>query len=391
MVSQPAATASTPASAHPNPFEWLLDAHTIAPDQRQVFGREPVHGRVTVVIPAYNAERFLEETVRSVWAQTLPADRIEIVLVDDGSKDGSYELALHLRQQSPVAMHVLTHPGGANRGVSATRNLALSHATGEFVALLDADDVYLPERLARGVEFMAAHPECRALCSLGDNVDEHGAVGIGVNGTATAGEYRALSPKLQPPFTFEQLWETYPVANSSLLMRRWAIAEAGGYAAEMAHQAEDLLLVLKLSLQAPIHCLDERLIRYRHHSSSYTTQYHANSFEAGMRLEVLYYLVHWMVVQRPEHRDRGIALFRRNYPLLLSRSHAGRQAVDALIAMASSEKGLDPQAFLAARQREAAELEALRSVVPAALRAARDARQEASRLREAQQELGARS
>jgi glycosyltransferase involved in cell wall biosynthesis/GT2 family glycosyltransferase len=364
-----------------NPFAWLLAAHTSTPTARSAFAHEPVAGRVSVVIPVFNTVRYLEHTVRSVWGQTLAADRIEIVVVDDGSSDGSYELALRLQAQSPVTMSVLTHHDRANRGVSATRNHAIAHATGEFIALLDADDVYLPTRLARGLEHMTAHPECGAVCSLGDNVDQDGTVMVGANGTSVAGDYRSLSPKLQPPFTFDQLWDTYPVANSSLLMRRTAMQYAGGYAAEMAHQAEDLLLVLKLSLQSPIHCLDEKLIQYRHHGASYTTQYHAHAFEAGVRLEVLYFLVHWMVVQRPEHRERGLALFRRNYPLLLSRSHAGRRAVDALVAMAASETGIDAQAFLAARQREVAELDALRTVVPTALREARDAREEVIRLR----------
>src|SRR5262245_28958013 len=77
-----------------------------------------VPGRCTVVIPAYNARHFLERAVRSVWAQSLPADRIELIVADDGSTDDTLALAKTLAIDSPVRMVVLTHDGGRNCGVS---------------------------------------------------------------------------------------------------------------------------------------------------------------------------------------------------------------------------------------------------------------------------------
>src|SRR5262245_14186758 len=75
-----------------------------------------VPGRVTVIIPAYNAAQFLERAVRSVWSQSVHAERIEIVVADDGSTDDTHALAVRLAAESPMRMQVLQHEGGINRG-----------------------------------------------------------------------------------------------------------------------------------------------------------------------------------------------------------------------------------------------------------------------------------
>ncbi len=274
-------------------------------------------GRISVIIPLYNGAAFLEQTLHSVWEQTLDPARIEIVLADDGSTDGSLELAQRLQAESPCAMQVLTHPDHANRGVSATRNLCLRHAQGQYIALLDADDQFLPRRLEASLAHFAAHPECDALGSFGINVDESGKPVTGYNGTSQAGNYRDLEADLDPPFTFEQLWVSYPIVNSSISLRRRAAGEVGGYPETMAHQAEDWFLMLLISLQSPIACIEESLMRYTHHPGSYTTLYHIHQFDKGARYEVLLHVVSWMS-RRPAYRERGMALFRKEYPLLAS-------------------------------------------------------------------------
>jgi GT2 family glycosyltransferase len=272
-----------------------------------------VPGRVSVIVPAFNAEPFLERAVRSVWAQTLAAARIEILIGDDGSTDGTRHLAHRLAAKSPSPMRVLTHDGGRNRGVAPTRQLAAREATGEFIALLDADDVFLPARLAATVRALAKDPDASAVCSLGRNVDEHGRRVVGHNGTKRAGEWRTLGHGLQPPFTFDQLWSVDPIANSSLTIRRSALERVGGFPALMAHQAEDWLLVLKLSLLAPIPCLERELMLYTHHTGAYTNAYHAQGWHEGARLEAFYHAAWWML-RTPEHAEAGARFFRREYP-----------------------------------------------------------------------------
>lgn len=274
---------------------------------------EAIAGRVSVIIPAYNAEAFLERAVRSVWTQTLPHDRIELLVVDDGSRDETRAIAHRLAAISPVPLRVLTHDGGRNRGVAPTRQLAAREATGEFIALLDADDAFLPARLAVTVKALEKDPTLAAVCSLGRNVDGQGRVVVGHNGTKRAGEWRTLGENLAPPFSFEQLWRVDPIANSSLTIRRRALEAVGGFPTLMAHQAEDWLLVLKLSLIASIPCIDRALILYTHHPGAYTHAYHSEGWREGSRLEVFYHLAWWML-RSPVHAEAGARFFRREYP-----------------------------------------------------------------------------
>jgi glycosyltransferase involved in cell wall biosynthesis len=324
-----------------------------------------VPGHVSVIIPAYNAEAFLERAVRSVWAQTYPADRIEILVGDDGSTDGTRALAGQLQAASPIRIRVLSHDGGRNRGVSATRQLAATEATGEFIALLDADDVFLPERLDATVTAITHDRKAAAVCSLGRNVDERGAAVTGYNGTKRAGEWRALDKGLTPPFTFDQLWRVDPIANSSLTIRRSALEQVGGFPTLMAHQAEDWVLVLKLSLIAPIACLDRELMLYTHHSAAYTSHYHSHGWHDGARLEAFYHTAWWML-RSAAHAEAGARFFRREYPRQIAEHHRLLPLLREYY-LAGGRPASGAGALGDHLQRLTGELEAMRRVVRATL------------------------
>ncbi len=112
---------------------------------------------VSVVVIFRDAARFLRDAFASLEAQTLA--RFEVLLVDDGSSDGSAALAEAQRAARPERYRCLTHPGGARRGTAASRNLGMRAARGTLVAFLDADDLYLPTRLASHAALLAAHPD----------------------------------------------------------------------------------------------------------------------------------------------------------------------------------------------------------------------------------------
>jgi len=128
------------------------------PDLRRFVSTSPL---VSVVAIFLNAERFLDEAVRSVIAQTYP--QWELLLVDDGSTDGSSAIARAWAEREPRRVRYLEHPGHQNRGMSESRNLGLQHARGEYLAMLDADDVWLPEKLARQVAILEANPAAALL------------------------------------------------------------------------------------------------------------------------------------------------------------------------------------------------------------------------------------
>jgi GT2 family glycosyltransferase len=113
---------------------------------------------VSVIVPAYNAERFLGRALRSVLAQTYP--HLELLVVDDGSADKTADV---IRSFTDTRIRHLSQP---NRGQGAARNLGIRASTGRYVTFLDADDVYLPQKVERQVEFLTAHPECEiAFCN----------------------------------------------------------------------------------------------------------------------------------------------------------------------------------------------------------------------------------
>lgn len=110
--------------------------------------------RVSVIIPAYNASRFLPRALASVAAQSYPADRIETIVIDDGSTDDTLALARTFEGHAP-GFQVFSQP---NRGVSAARNLGIAVSSGELIAFLDADDRWLPDKLTAQVAVFQDDP-----------------------------------------------------------------------------------------------------------------------------------------------------------------------------------------------------------------------------------------
>jgi glycosyltransferase involved in cell wall biosynthesis len=104
---------------------------------------------VSVVIPAYNAERYLPEALASVFSQSHVPD--EIIVVDDGSTDGAEELV----RKHGNSIRFLKQP---HRGAGATRNLGVESANGEYISFLDADDIWLPEKLSAQLDLLRTRP-----------------------------------------------------------------------------------------------------------------------------------------------------------------------------------------------------------------------------------------
>lgn len=128
-------------------------------------------GLVSVVLPCYQAERYLPAALDSILEQT--RREIEVVAVDDGSSDGTAGI-LARRAAADARLRVVTH--GRNRGVISTLNRGVQEARGAYIARMDADDVALPRRLERQVEVLEQRPEIDALGSSVELIDEAGRV-----------------------------------------------------------------------------------------------------------------------------------------------------------------------------------------------------------------------
>jgi len=112
---------------------------------------------ISIIIPFYNIEAHIAEAIESVISQTYP--NWELLLIDDGSIDSGTSIALEYCNKYKSKIIYLSHEGHQNKGLAASRNLGLKEAKGEYVALLDADDVWLPEKLTRQVEIAVSHPD----------------------------------------------------------------------------------------------------------------------------------------------------------------------------------------------------------------------------------------
>ena len=128
--------------------------------------------RVSIVIPAYKAAATIEDTVAALASQTFTA--FEVIVVDDASPDSTGERACRALQRS--GLRHLAVRLGQNAGPSSARNAGVRLATGEYVAFQDADDTWMPQKLARQVELMDHHPEVTLCGCQADLVAANGAV-----------------------------------------------------------------------------------------------------------------------------------------------------------------------------------------------------------------------
>jgi glycosyltransferase involved in cell wall biosynthesis len=219
-------------------------------------------------MPCFNAARFLGEAVDSVLAQSY--DSWELLLVDDGSTDGSAEIAREYAASNPERIRCLEHPGRANRGEGASRNLGIRAARGEILAMLDADDVWLPDKLEEQVPLLDAHPE--AGMTYGTTLVWHGWTGD----PADAGRDHPLplgvpmDATLHPPALLVRRirGRAASPATCSVLMRREAVERAGLFEESFGSVYADQAFYVKMFLSTPVYVAAGLWDRYRIHPDS---------------------------------------------------------------------------------------------------------------------------
>jgi len=121
---------------------------------------------VSVIIPVYNGERYVEETIRSVFDQTL--QDFEIIILNDGSTDSSAEIIKRLQQEDNRIIYIPK----TNSGVSDTRNMGISKASGKYLAFLDADDVWKPGNLEKKIHSLKDSGKKWVFCDHGNIYEE---------------------------------------------------------------------------------------------------------------------------------------------------------------------------------------------------------------------------
>ena len=204
-------------------------------------------------MPVYNAERYLSQAIESILGQSFRD--FELLILDDGSSDKSTEIARAAAKRDSRAIFV----NGGHHGVVYWRNAGVDQARGEYLAMMDADDISLPDRLTRQVQFLDAHPGCYVLGTQALRID----------------------PDSDPidmwrvPLSHDEIDAIHmqsgasAIINPAVMMRTGAVRKAGGYRPGF-DAAEDYDLLLRIGEIGQMRNLPDVLVKYRLHSKSLT-------------------------------------------------------------------------------------------------------------------------
>ena len=220
---------------------------------------------VSVVLIFLDAAPFLEEAIRSVRTQSV-ADW-ELLLVDDGSSDGSTELARWHAADDGFRIRYLEHEGHVNRGMSASRNLGVAHARGRFVTFLDADDVLRPEALHVLTAMLEGEP--RAAMAYGPVEYWHSWAGADARRKDFVQRLGVpAGVLLEPPSLLVAFLRRRAAAPSGMLVRTGVLRRVGGFEDAFRGMYEDQAFCAKICLSHPVRTTSICVYRYRQHPGS---------------------------------------------------------------------------------------------------------------------------
>jgi glycosyltransferase involved in cell wall biosynthesis len=211
----------------------------------------PEGGKVSVVVPCYNQARFLGEAIESVLSQGYTD--FEIIVVDDGSKDGTQEVAAgYAKENSRVRLI-----SQENRGLAAARNRGLAEARGKYVVFLDSDDRLVGGALEVGVRELEAHPECAFVSGICRKITADGSVVPGWE------QFRVMDDP------YLELLRSCPVYVPAVMYRRSVFDAVGGFDTSY-RAAEDYDLYYRIVERFPVYCHDTLVAEIRRHEANMT-------------------------------------------------------------------------------------------------------------------------
>jgi hypothetical protein len=276
--------------------------------------------RVSVVIIFYNAADYLDEAIQSVLAQDF--SDFELLMVDDGSTDASSAIAEAYSRETPDRIRCLRHSNGSNRGMSASRNLGLETARGEFVAFIDADDRWSSAKLREQIDVFDRYPKIDAVFGS-----------VNYWRSWTGGKDRPVRTghvQNRPVLPPEAALSLYPLGSaaapcpSDLMVRRSAAMRLGGFEETFTGPLqlyEDQAFLAKLYLHSIVF-FDERCwLDYRQHDASCVASVSRDGRYDEVRRHFLCWFAEYLA-SRPHPVDERVkaaverALFRSRHPLV---------------------------------------------------------------------------
>ncbi len=194
---------------------------------------------ITVLMPVYNAEKFLKEAIESILNQTF--SDFEFLIIDDGSVDNSAKI---IRSYSDSRIRYIQNE--KNQGISFTLNKGIELASSEYIARMDADDISYPARLEKQYQYFRDNPDCTLVSSW-------------IRGINAAGEAGYVD-KLNPAFYFYNLIFTCWIYHPTVMYKREIVKKVGMY---RSMYSEDFDLWWRISRNYPFYTLPEVLLDYR--------------------------------------------------------------------------------------------------------------------------------
>ncbi len=222
--------------------------------------------KTSIIIPAYNAMAYLPETVESVLKQTL--DDFEVIIVNDGSSD---EIEKWASQLTDPRIRLVSQE---NQGLAGARNTGIAHAQSEYLAFLDADDLWEPTKLEKQVQVLEENPDVGLVYTWVAYIDEKGQPTGRVFKNQAEGD------------VWEKLTEHNMVECGSVAMvRRSCFETCGDFDRNLRSFAEDWDMWLRIASRYPFKVIKEPLVYYRQHSSSASKNWEAMEQSFQMVIE----------------------------------------------------------------------------------------------------------
>jgi glycosyltransferase involved in cell wall biosynthesis len=274
---------------------------------------------VSIVVIFRDAEDFVEEAIESVRAQTFRA--WELLLVDDGSSDRSTAIARRYAAGGTRSIRYLDHPRHAHLGMSATRNLGVSHARGELVGFLDADDALVPAAIDEQVTLLRAHPGVGMIygpleywygwTGEPDDIARDFVHPVGV----------PVDRVYQPPSLIARFVANTGFAPAGMLFHKHLFEQVGGFEEAFRDLYEDQVFAAKICLAAPVYVSGRRWYRYRQHPNACCQTAQRNGRMHAAREPFL----RWLLEHLEREGHRGSEAWRAARAELAARRMIGRR------------------------------------------------------------------
>lgn len=209
---------------------------------------------VSVIMPVHNAGRFLAPAIESIVGQTYP--RLELIIIDDGSTDTSWDIITQFRKTHPKIIKAFRNKTKQNEAGNAATNLGLLYAKGAYIARMDADDIALPTRIAKQVDYLSRNPDTILVGTQAKVINQHGKI-IG---------------KKSMPLTHDAIYNQYgfvhPIIHPSVMINRALLPNPNVLYACKYGINDDYYTFFTLLSHGKFANLPEALLKYRVHTNN---------------------------------------------------------------------------------------------------------------------------